>query len=286
MKKIPYLWLMLVALTACQPRELHFRRAANPAQAWALAARQDRPVLLYGYSEGCVNRQVLEREVFTDAAVVEACHEAFTLVSADLADDGWREFALEKDLGRGPALLWLTTDGCLINGLDVTGGIGLNALGELGCRKAVLRQCRLAEAFAEPDDSLYFSPARWADCSADVLRLDGGLFRRMVLAKDFLKRHYPGDYVVTFDYAMSCAAVSLVDHGSGRPTVDSVLAHTYYYVVDSLPIDWPGRYRLYADINIALGLDDMENARRVAQQAFDRGDIRELEYRQLMSYIR
>ncbi len=279
---VPLLWCLM----SCQCEKASFVPTDSYAQVLEYARNDGRSVLLLLYDRHTSKLSQIENFVWGDELLAAEIQADFLCVSGQIHSEAWRPFCQEKGIYKGQVLLFLSPDGQIVNDLKLENEAGPDESGLSASRKRLARQCRLAQAFAEPDDSLFFSSDNWKDINASMLRIDGLLFHRIVQAKEMLKARYPETYPIVFDYAMACAAVSLVSHEEGQlPYLDPALDKAYYYVVDSMDIDFQGRYRLYGDVNKAFGLGQYEKARRVAQQAFDKGDIQENEFRQLMAKL-
>jgi len=102
-----------------------FLRIESPAdirKQLQLASRSNTPVVLDFYADWCISCKVMERNVFSDAAVT-ASLEPFTLLQLDMTDNTPEQQAMLNELGLfgPPAILFYNADGQELDGARVLG---------------------------------------------------------------------------------------------------------------------------------------------------------------------
>ena len=109
------------------PAEAHaeFNRMAAPDDIRAQLARaseQGQPVILDFYADWCISCKIMEREVFSQPAVITAM-TPYTLLQIDLTDNTPAQQSLLEDLGLfgPPAILFYDGDGEEVSDLRVLG---------------------------------------------------------------------------------------------------------------------------------------------------------------------
>ncbi len=296
------LTLTMLLMSACQPVSDMDFETLDLHQALQSAQAQDKVIFLFVYQDP-TNPYVkaFTRDIFNDEAVATYFNRHFVNVSLQvdaplragsegvkpLAAKGWPDLWQRYGVYQYPTLLLLTPQGDVITDIVDLGNLGRDEKGELTCRTQLLRIASLAHRFQHQNDSVFFDEKGWAQLNQVPMRLDSKLFERVASRRDFLRSRYGHDWDVMIDYTMASASVRLMIHEKNRPSrCNDFRVKAYYQALEKYNFPLNERYRLYADVNIAYGKNDLLKARELAYHAYKHGIIQEMEYFRLSEQLK
>lgn len=265
-----------------QPAAIVFEQSDDFEQLKALAAERQQPLMMFVWKSDNRMTRVVRDQVLADPDIARYLNSHFVNVSAQVRQPQWRWLEHRYGLYAYPHLLVLDSSGRLLGEFSSLGQLGYDEQGDLPCRRPLLRQAGLYSRFQSENDSVFFGVENWQVMDGCYIRLDSELFRRIARNKDLLRDRYGTAYDVLMDYNFSSTAVSLFLPGYDRsPRRNEYRIRTYYEALDSLEIDREGRYRFYADVNLAVVEERYKDVLTLAREARDKGYIQDIEYEDL-----
>lgn len=282
----------ILTLTSCLQPQVRFITPDCPEEAFELARQKNRPVFLFLRQSDDALADVMERDVFSDEQIADKFNASFINVKANADEDIWKDLGRKYAVRNYPVLLLLEPSGRLMNEISQLGAIGKDKDGDLACRQPLLSQATLASRFSESDRS-YFDNENWKRMDASVFRVDGSMFIRALRCSDRLRQLYADSYPVFLDYNFGAAAVQLLNKPADMPVyIHEGRYRGYLDALDSVAVldtvlssaDL-ARWRYYADINIAFGLEDSISGLAATREALAAGAISEDEALQMRTLL-
>lgn len=276
--------LLCCLLFSCRqaPTAVVFEQSDDFETLKALAAERQQPLMIFAWKSDNRAARIVRNEVLGDAEVARFFNSHFVNVSAHVSEPQWRWLEQRYGLYAYPHMLLLDAKGRLLGEFSSLGQLGYDEQGDLPCRRPLMRQAALYSRFLSDNDSVFFDEDNWKVMDGCYIRLDSELFRRIVSNRDLLRNRYGSGYDVLLDYNFSSTAVSLFLPGHDRrPRRNDYRIGSYYRALDSLDIDRKGRYRFYADVNLAVVEERYDDVMSLAREARDKGYIQDIEYEDL-----